>query len=121
MATMQELVNAAIAAQDAGNKSVSVTGTEGELLQTRQSKTPRMMLSITPVTAGVTLFISLGEQTAALNTGQPLTANQPFTQSANSLTEALQSVWQGSIRQIATGAGTVAIVEEFWNGNVNVI
>lgn len=110
-------VAAAIEKQAAGNRTVAVSATESELLQTRLAKSPRTMLAITPVTAGVTVYLSLGEQAAATNQGIPLSPNQPFVQSANNLQEALQTVWQGPVRVIATGAGSVAVTEMFFQEN----
>ena len=114
---LADAVAQAIENQAAGNSTKSVSGTESELLQTRLAKSPRMMLAITPVTAGVTIYLSLGEQAAALNQGIPLSPNQPFVQSANNVQEALQTVWQGPIHVIATGAGSVAVTEQLYQEN----
>lgn len=99
--------------QYARNTAVSVSGTDVELTPTRLGRTLRTAIILTPVTAGVIVNISLGDNPAVIDQGIRLIQGQPFTQSANNAEEAKQTVWQGAIHAIASGAGSVAITEQF--------
>ena len=107
------LAQVILAQQSANNTSASVSGTDAEILPTRLGKSLRIGLTITPLTAGVTVNVSLGDSPATTTKGFQLQPGQVFNQSANNAQEATQTVWQGPVHAIATGAGTVAIVEQF--------
>jgi hypothetical protein len=106
---------AAVLNQGANQQSIAVTTSDVELLPTRIGRTPRMMLVITPTTSGATLSLSLGDTPAAAATGIQLTAGQPFIQSANTVQEAIQSVWQGAVHSLASANTTVATMEQYYN------
>lgn len=91
------------------NTSASVSGTEGEIIQSRLGKKRRTALVVTPVTAGVVVYLSLGDQIAALDKGIVLLTNQPMQDSDNGD----YKCYQGAVRAIASGNGTVAITEKF--------
>lgn len=101
--------------QAANNTSASVSGTSATILQSRLGRSLRVGLVITPLTAGVTVNVALSELPATTTTGFQLQPGQVLSQSANNALEAAQVVWQGSVQAIASGAGTVAIVEQFLN------
>lgn len=91
------------------SRSVSVSGTEGELSPSRLGRKRRMQIVITPITAGVTIYVSKGDDAAAANKGIVLTANQSFVEADD---QGFRS-YQGQYRVVASGAGTVSVIEVF--------
>jgi len=92
------------------NTFYSVTTSDTEALPTRLGKKRRTALVLTPTSAGVTVYVSLGDTPAAVGTGIPLQANQPFADSDSGDT---YKCWQGAVRVIGSGAGNLAITEKF--------
>jgi hypothetical protein len=93
--------------------AVAVSGTDVEISPTRVGRSPRVAFQLIPTTAAVTVSYALGGSPAVLNAGLTATQLQPIGQSANNVAEALQVVWQGPIHAIASGAGNVAVFEQF--------
>jgi len=94
---------------------LSVGATEVTLSATRLGRSRRSFFSIIPLTPGMSVTISYGEQTAVLNAGIPLIQNQPLFASLTGTNPAMpcEGVYQGEIKAIANIAGTVAFVEVF--------
>ena len=95
--------------QYANPRTVTVGATDVELSATRQNKFRRVMISMTPITAGVTVTFSYGDSPAVANAGQTAGQNQPVVATS----DAGSTCWQGAIHAIATGAGQVAVLEQF--------
>jgi len=91
--------------QSTRNDSFSATTSSAEALPERAGR--RLAFVITPVTAGVTIFIGKGPVAVATNTGIPVQVNQNYVESNS---EGFQC-WQGPIQILGSGAGTVAISE----------
>lgn len=89
---------------------LAVSGTQTTLSASRLGKSRRTFLSIIPLTAGVEVTISFGEQDAIINAGLVLKQSQPFIQSLD-VNE--RGVYQGEIKAIASNIGQVAFVEMF--------
>lgn len=90
-------------------RTVSVSGTAAELSSSRLGLQRRTFFSIIPLTAGVTVTISFGDQTAVALQGISLIQNQPFSMSDSEEFKC----WQGAIQVVASGAGNVAVTEIF--------
>ena len=95
--------------QLANPRSVAVSAADVELAPDRQNKNRRVMISITPITAGVTVTVTYGDGAAVMNAGQVLQPNQTMVASS----DAGSSCWQGAIHAIASGAGSCAVLEQF--------
>lgn len=106
--------NATVEQQYARNAAVSVSGTSTELCATRLGRSRRVALVLTPLTAGVTVSISFGDQAAILNQGMILNQSQPYAEADS---EGF-NCWQGAIQAIASGAGSVAVLERYENGTI---
>lgn len=93
----------------ASPRTVSVTATASTLSPTRLGRKARSSFLITPLTAGVTVTISKSDEPAVANQGIVLIANQSYLESnADNF-----RCWQGALQVVASGNGSVAIVEVF--------
>lgn len=90
-------------------RTVSVSTTSTELSPTRLGRTRRTSFLIVPLTAGVTVTITKGEQDAVANQGYVLTQNQPYVEA----TSEGFLCYQGALQVVASSAGSVSIVEVF--------
>lgn len=82
---------------------------------TRIGATKRSFISIIPITAGITVTVTLGAFGAIADQGVDLLTNQPFAQSLDSNGK---GVYQGEVYLTASGAGFVSMQETFENGGV---
>lgn len=92
-------------------RSFSVTTGSQVLSYSRVGKTRRKNITVTPLTAGVTVYIAKGDDTtlAVSGIGIALTANQALVETDQSGSPC----FQGAYVIIASGAGTVAVSEDF--------
>jgi len=90
--------------------SASVSTSDAEILPTRLGRKRRSALIITPVTSGVIVYLSFGDRPAVASTGIVVLQNQPAQDTDSGDT---YKCWQGAVHAIASGNGTVSIMEKF--------
>lgn len=90
-------------------RTVSVNVTSVELTPSRLAKNRRKQLIVTNLTAGVTVTITKGDGDAVANNGIVLSQNQSYIEA----TDSGFACYQGPYQVVASGAGTVAISEDF--------
>lgn len=95
--------------QKSAPRNVSVSTSDIEISGTRLNQSRRKFFSIIPLTAGVIVTITYGEQAAVQNAGFVIGQYQSVTGSD----DVNNPCWQGPIHVVASAAGTVSIVEVF--------
>lgn len=96
---------------------ISVGATPTRVLLSRLGLPMRTLFSIVPLTAGVTVTVTLGPVNAAANYGVNLTASQPFTQAIIRPGEP-DGCYQGEVWVTASGPGFISLQETFEQGGL---
>lgn len=91
------------------NETVSVSGTSVPIMSLVPSGAIRTQFAIIPLSAGVTVTIAKGDQAAVANAGIVLIQNQPYVEA----TDGGYICWQGPVQIVASGAGSVAVMESW--------
>lgn len=86
----------------------TVGATEIEVSPTRLGRSRRVQFILTNLSA-VTVTLTKGDSAAVANKGIILAQNQTYIESD----DGGYNCWQGAFRVVASGAGTVSIVESF--------
>lgn len=94
-------------------RTVSVSATSTTVSTSRLNLPRRTSFFLVPLTAGVTVTVTKGDGAAVANAGIVLIQNQAYLESDS---EGFLC-WQGAIQAIASGNGSVAVVEVFERSN----
>lgn len=95
--------------ENASPRSVSVSATETQLAPSRLGQPRRKSFFIVPLTAAVTVTVTKGDAAAVAGEGYVLEKGQPMVEADGPNFDC----YQGQLRVVATGNGSVAIVEVF--------
>lgn len=95
--------------QQTRNDLVSVSATSTTICKPVTGNKRRIQMIITANTAGVTVTIAKGDVSAVATYGLPLNSSSTYIEA----TDGGFQCWQGQVQAVATGAGTVSVVETF--------
>jgi len=95
--------------QQTRSSTVTVSATSQQVCPQISGGFKRTQLMIFPLTAGVTVTIDKSDNAAVANQGIVLVANQPYVEA----TDGGYICWQGPVQCVASGAGSISVVESF--------
>lgn len=95
--------------QQTRNDLVSVSATTTTVCKPVVGNKRRIQMIITANTAGVTVTIAKGDTAAVATYGLPLSSGMSYVEA----TDGGFQCWQGQVQAVASGNGTVSVVETF--------